>query len=437
MNIDAESQDILKGRQLAWARVVWIVIALTMFGVVIASWPPYVRLLHTVCETCPMTPAYAETLQAIGVSTEQWAVSNIIPKIIVYLGWMGMGIVIFLFKPNDRRALLFSALLIMTGAGFGGTISLLSNHVPAWVWVSNIITFATFPCFVGLIFLFPNSKFNPRGLAWLLGVLTVLFSPILIQDLDFPVAYNFIGGIGSVSFVISCVVVPVYRYRRVMTFTERLQTRWVIFGIVLAMVGIATTLVSAGSASCDSDNPTLYCDVVQSIGYNLSPLMIPIFIGIAILRSRLWDIDLIIRRTLQYSVLSGLLALTYFGSVVALQRIFTALTGQGQNQLVAVLSTLAIAALFNPIRRRVQDVIDRRFYRKKYDAAKVIAEFGATCRDETDLDKLTESLIAVVQETMQPESVSLWLKPTAERARRRITAADGDQRPVVSDQEGK
>src|SRR3989337_375258 len=142
----------------------------------------------------------------------------------------------------------------------------------------------------------------------------------------------------------------------------------------------------------------------------LSYLSLPVTIGISILRYRLFDIDLLIRRTLQYSVLSVLLALVYFGGVVVLQRIFTRLTGQGQNQLVTVVSTLAIAALSIPLRRRVQDVIDRRFYRKKYDAAKVIAAFAATVRDETDLDKLTASLIAVVQETMQPEHVSLWLK---------------------------
>ena len=123
----------------------------------------------------------------------------------------------------------------------------------------------------------------------------------------------------------------------------------------------------------------------------------------------MFDIDILIRRTLQYSVISGLLALVYFGLVVVLQNLFTAVSGQ-QSAVAIVLSTLGIAALFNPVRRRVQDFIDRRFYRKKYDAAKVIAEFAGACRDETDLDKLTARLVEVVDETMQPESVSLWLK---------------------------
>jgi hypothetical protein len=154
-------------------------------------------------------------------------------------------------------------------------------------------------------------------------------------------------------------------------------------------------------------------------------LLIPLSIGIAILRYRLWDIDLIIRRTLVYSVLSSALALTYFASVVLLQAAFRVLTGQGQNQLVTVASTLAIAALFAPLRRRVQDAIDRRFYRKKYDAAKTLAAFAATCRDETDLDKLAESLINVVQETMQPAQVSLWLK---EKANPKLESWGKDQR---------
>jgi hypothetical protein len=166
----------------------------------------------------------------------------------------------------------------------------------------------------------------------------------------------------------------------------------------------------------------------------LSSLILPVTIGISILRYRLWDIDIIIRWTLQYSVLSGLLALAYFGLVVVLQNAFTAITGQRQNDFVTVVSTLAIAALFAPLRRRVQDGIDRRFYRKKYDAAKVIAEFGATCRDETDLDKLTTRLVEVVQETMQPESVSLWLKPTETRPGR--LRSSGPARSEGGDQSG-
>jgi hypothetical protein len=152
--------------------------------------------------------------------------------------------------------------------------------------------------------------------------------------------------------------------------------------------------------------------VIVALSFLLVIPSIPIATGIAILRYRLYDIDLIINRTLVYGSLSASLALVYFGGVATTQAIFRALTGQEQQpQLAVVVSTLAIAALFMPLRRRIQSFIDSRFYRRKYDARKTLEAFSAKLKDETDLDALSGDLVGVVRETMQPAHVSLWLRP--------------------------
>ena len=194
------------------------------------------------------------------------------------------------------------------------------------------------------------------------------------------------------------------RWRRSGT-VERLQLKWVVYSV--ALVATTALVVEVGIANLV---PALYFPA--TVASSLVILTVPVTIGVAMLRYRLYDIDLIINRTLVYGSLTGALALVYFGGVTVTQALFRNITGQEQlPQLVIVASTLVIAALFNPLRRRIQAFIDRRFYRAKYDARKILEAFSVRLRDETDLEALNKDLVGVVRETMQPAHVSLWLRP--------------------------
>jgi len=187
--------------------------------------------------------------------------------------------------------------------------------------------------------------------------------------------------------------------------SERQQIKWFASAAALtfAWIFVFEQLVSAEGGVLEAIAAVSSLVLVPSI---------PVATGIAILRYRLYEIDTLINRTLVYGALTALLALVYFGGVAASEAVFRALTGQEQQpQLAIVGSTLVIAALFIPLRRRIQSFIDRRFYRRKYDAAKTLEAFSAKLRDETDLDALSDDLVGVVRETMQPAHVSLWLRP--------------------------
>jgi hypothetical protein len=195
--------------------------------------------------------------------------------------------------------------------------------------------------------------------------------------------------------------------RRKAVGIERLQVKWLLYASVIWFGGnvLKNTVFSPlGEVSWG-----------LWVGYllvGIGGLGGPIAIGIAILRYRLYEIDIIINRTLVYGALTVTLVALYLGGIVVLQRVFVLLTGQ-RSTLAVVASTLLIAALFNPLRRRIQSFIDRRFYRRKYDARKTLEAFSAQLRNETDLEALSDDLVGVVRETMQPAYVSLWLRPAA------------------------
>jgi hypothetical protein len=280
-----------------------------------------------------------------------------------------------------------------------------------------------------LLLLFPNGHLpSPRWrpLAWLIAGLlvadsfTLIFdpTPFINVDPDLAAVQNPLGISGTSALfdhfntlvnlllfatAVACIASVFVRFRRAKG-DERQQLKWLAYGTVLSLLVIVAIIFSIFT--------NVDLGFLSSALFYLPLLIISISAGIAIMRYRLYNIDVLINRTLVYGALTALLALIYFGLVFILQSLVRALTGQiSQTPLVIVGSTLVIAALFTPLRRRIQQVIDRRFYRRKYDAARIVEAFSATLRNEVDLDQLREHLIKVVQVTMQPAHVSLWLRP--------------------------
>ena len=284
-----------------------------------------------------------------------------------------------------------------------------------------------------LILLFPDGKLPSRRwrpLAWLSGVVMVLaslgitFAPGHLEG--HPGVRNPLGieALGhpwvATAVLIVLLLLPlcmlasalslVLRYRR-SGGEERVQIKWIAFaasvvGLLYLIAMVSSLFFPLGWGAAGTP---LWFDLLTSAAL-VSFATVPIAVGFAVLKYRLYDIDVLINRTLVYGSLTATLIILYFGGIVVLQRIFVTLTGQ-QSTLAVVASTLAIAALFVPLRRRVQGLVDRRFYRKKYDARKTLEAFSAKLRDETDLEALNNDLVGVVRETMQPAHVSLWLRP--------------------------
>jgi hypothetical protein len=368
-----------------------------------------------------------------GPARDAYAVYVLVTVLVASLVFIAVGGLIAWRKWDDPMGL-FVSLVFMTYGGpglitFGATPTLTFGatdriHVSAVLALSGpvisglgiAVVEIIYPALATFLLTFPTGRFAPR---W--SVLLVLLW--IVQALIFFVGAPFaLTGVSLLEG--SMVAIQVYRYTRLYTPVQRQQTKWVVFSFAFVVLPLVLgyslapvfwpTLTTPGSAYRLANITVLM----------LSNLPISLGVGVAILRHRLYDIDVIIRRTLVYGTLTAILAAIYFGAVVGAQAVVQALTGQtGQQPVFIVASTLLVAALFDPLRRLMRTTIDRRFYRRKFDAAKTLAAFGTTLRTETDLAQLSAQLVAVVQETMEPAHVSLWLRtpdqlPQAERIAR-------------------
>ena len=346
-----------------------------------------------------------------------------------------IGLFVFLMRPQNsggRYLFLVGCYYVCILWGFADSVILRSLYPPLLQWLTSAFGGASwgwlfFPLLIQLVLVFPRRigpmRRWPRLSAALLhGIPAMLLLAASIpffrsgDAADLGLYTDQLGVYALlpmiVLFLFTLVASLVYNFRTVRDPVERAQLRWFALGMGLGLGGMVAVYLVGGLLDRSGMLTEASGQVIISL-MNLLLLLLPLGLGVAILRYRLFDIDVIIRKTLQYAIVTGLLLLVYFGVVVALQQLFVRLTGQGSTAAV-VLSTLAIAALFNPVRRRVQEAVDRRFFRQKYDAEQVLARFAATARDETDLDALTAELLRVIQETMQPASVSVWLKPTTD-----------------------
>jgi hypothetical protein len=276
------------------------------------------------------------------------------------------------------------------------------------VWLGGVILLPLFFC------IFPNGRFVPRWTKWawlITSAFFVSFGTAAELWPAFHAIYVAFAGYLWAIMVLGGIAVQFYRYRYISTANERQQTKWVIFAFLMTVAALVTMFL-INPLFLDfrvQETENAARNILAAAVSTFAFLTIPLGIGISILRYRLYDIDVIIRRTVQYSIVSAVLAAVYFGSITLIQGSVTAVTGI-QSPLAIVLSTLLIAALFNPLRQRVQTFIDRRFFRQKYDAQQVLAQFTQTAGDETDLEELTAELTRVVQETLQPEQVNVWLR---------------------------
>jgi hypothetical protein len=258
---------------------------------------------------------------------------------------------------------------------------------------------------IALFVLFPDGRFVPRWTRWLI----LLSIPLTVAVLYRPSSYSWTL-VGMI--VLGAMYAQIYRYWHVSTPTEQQQTKWVLFGILwwLLLMGLLFVLYSI-ELNLPPGSPLPWWTLVNSAGWWLTMTIVPLSLSIAVLRYRLYEIAVLINRTLVYGLLNVMLVAVYFGGVATTQTIFRTLTGhQEQPQLAVVVSTLLIAALFNPLRRRIQSFIDRRFYRRKYDARKTLEAFSTKLRKETDLGALNDDFVEEVRETMQPTHLSLWLR---------------------------
>jgi hypothetical protein len=396
--------------QLGWVAVVVVTVGLAAAGFVVGFRSPELISQQTVVQAVTAAGIPVRVVLAVGL---------LLPMVAFSVTGLGL----FWRKPDDWMAMLFALMLVILGAFTTRSLWALERASPQLQLPARIVSLAALALLVVLCCLFPDGRFVPGWTKFLAAAVI----PVLAAQPDLPLAVlrlpDPVVGVPTWRWRLMAVTVggllglglaaQAYRYRRVSTLVQRQQTKWIVFTVgtvilvLLVAIIIPSTVVSTTSA-------WFAWAMLATI-----PLFIlfPVAIANSIIRYRLYDIDRLISRTLVYGLLTALLAGVYTCVVLTLGQLFGGVGGDPPSWVVAG-ATLAVAALFQPARRRIQAVVDRRFNRRRYNTAKTVEAFSARLHDEIDLDALTVELLAVVDQTIQPTRASLWLRPSAPDSRR-------------------
>lgn len=406
------------GRRYLLARVLWVVIVVVALALLVTG------LQFQVDQLAQTTDL--RSLEELDISVQSYAIYLILLNIIVVLVHVLIAAVIFWRRSNDWVAMLVSLTLVTNGAAHSlSNLYGVAAGPPVWLLLASVIIYLGLVTSFTVLYVFPNGRFVPSWTRWLavswavVALLAVFVPESVFSITRWPLLGRVLllvlwSGVG--------VGAQLFRYQNVSNPVQRQQTKWALLGLFAAAVGPIIFMISISATSASNEAPNI---LYQRVGagmftfsflfrlmaltiFRLGTLLFPLSFAIAALRYRLWDIDIILRRTLTYGVLTALLLFLYF-VIIVLSQLAIGWLVPGASPFAVVISTLAIAALFTPLRYRVQDWIDRQFYRNKYDAEKTLEAFNESLREEVDLDQLSERMLAVVEQTMHPEYVNLCL----------------------------
>lgn len=411
------AQSRLHRNWLLLARVLWVVVTVLVLGLDLAGAPVAYQQAHHICTSgsCDfqLKQAQADQLQALGHALDFYAIFVVCLESLATLVYAALGAIIFWRRSDDTVALLGAFMLVtFGGAAFNGTMAALPYANPAWTLPTMLLNAIGQVAFYAFFCVFPSGRFVPRWTIWVTLVWAAVWIVQLFPNTPAAAVGQFLNsGFAFIAIILLPIAAQVYRYRYASTPIQRQQTKWVVFGFVTGVGGFLILLTLGTILLPASQRENVQGMLILTTLVYLFLLLIPIAIALAILRSQLWEIDILINRALVYGTLTALLAAVYVMLTIGLERLAIAITGTStQKPFFIVAATLAIAALFQPLRVRIQSTIDRRFYRHKYDAAKTLAAFTSALRQEIDLNDLSTELIDVVDKTMQPAHVSLWLR---------------------------